>query len=195
MESLDLIKKRRLVLGVTQKELSKLSGVSQSMIAKIEAGRAEASYNIAKRIFEVLDSLAHESEPRAKDFMKRRVVFCNVKDNVSDVIKKMKKSGISQLPVFAGAARGIPSIEGTSKEVPFSSGKELVGLISEGVLVDNMDRLFSVGSVGEIMGEAPPVVNENTSRNTVVSLLKEFPFVMVRGKKGFSGLVTKSDVL
>ena len=175
MEDLKLIRKRRLVLGVTQKELSELCGVSQSMIAKIEAGRAEASYSIAKRIFEVLDSLAHENEPKVGDFMKRKVVFCNVGDAVGGVVKKMKKSGISQLPVL--------------------DGKELVGLISEGVLVDNMDRLFSVGSVGEIMREAPPVVNDNTSRNSVVSLLKEFPFVMVRGKKGFSGLVTKSDVL
>ena len=175
MEDLSLIKKRRLVLGVTQKELSGMCGVSQSMIAKIEAGRAEASYSIAKRIFEALDSLAHESEPKVVDFMKKKVVFCDVGDNVHDVIKKMKKGGISQLPVL--------------------SKGELVGVVSESVLLENMDRLSSVSDVGEIMRDAPPVVGENTSKNTVISLLKEFPFVMVRGKKGFSGLVTKSDVL
>jgi len=58
-----------------------------------------------------------------------------------------------------------------------------------------MDRLSKIADVGEIMSDAPPVVGESTSRNSVISLLKEFPFVMVRGKKGFSGLVTKSDVL
>lgn len=175
MEDLSLIKKRRVGLGVTQKELSKSCGVSQSMIAKIEAGRAEASYSIAKRIFETMDSLAHESEPKAKDFMKKRVVFCDAGDNVHDVIMKMKKGGISQLPVFRKDA--------------------LAGVVSEGVLLENMDRLSSVTEVGDIMVEAPPVVNESTSRNTVLSLLKEFSFVMVRGKKGFSGLITKSDVL
>ena len=175
MEDLGLIKKRRLALGVTQKDLSKSCGVSQSMIAKIEAGRAEASYSIAKRIFEALDSLSHESEAKVVDFMKKKVVFCEADDNVHDVIKKMKKGGISQLPVL--------------------SKGELVGVVSESVLLENMDRLSSVSDVGEIMRDAPPVVGENTSRNSVISLLKEFPFVMVRGKKGFSGLVTKSDVL
>jgi len=175
MDDLKLIKKRRLLLGVTQKELSSSCGVSQSMIAKIEAGRAEASYSIARKIFEALDSLAHDSDQKAKDFMKRKVVFCDAGDNVREVIGKMKKGGISQLPVL-------------------KSG-ELVGVVSEGILLDNMDRLSSVMDVEEIMVDAPPVVNENTSRNTVLSLLKEFSFVMVRGKKGFSGLITKSDVL
>ena len=175
MEDLNLVKKRRVALGATQKELAELSRVSQSMIAKIEAGRAEASYSIAKRIFEALDSLAHASESRVKDFMVKRVVFCHVGDRVDDVVRKMKKSGISQLPVL--------------------DGKELVGLISESVLVDNMDRLSRVIDVGEIMTDAPPIVSEETSYKTIVSLLKEFSFVLVKGKKGFVGLVTKSDVL
>ena len=175
MEDLNLIKKRRVLLGVTQKELSSVCGVSQSMIAKIEAGRAEASYSIAKKIFEALDSLSHESDSKARDFMKKKVVFCDAEDNVDAVIKKMKKGGISQLPVL--------------------DGEELVGIVSEGVLLENMERLSEVTNVGEIMKDAPPVVSEETSKNSVISLLREFPFVMVRGKKGFSGLITKSDVL
>ena len=175
MDDLKFVKKRRVALGVTQKELSKSCGVSQSMIAKIEAGRAEASYSIARKIFETLDSLAHASESKARDFMKRRVVFCDASDNVHDVIIKMKKGGISQLPVLRKS--------------------ELVGVVSESVLIENMDRLSNVSNIGDIMRDAPPVVSENTSKNAVVSLLKEFPFVMVRGKNGFSGLVTKSDIL
>ena len=175
MESLESIKKRRLVLGVTQKDLSKVCGVSQSMIAKIEAGRAEASYSIAKKIFEALDSLTHDSEPKVKDFMEKKVVSCSADESVSDVVKKMKKGGISQLPVLDKG--------------------ELVGVINEGVLLENMEKLSKVVDVSEIMIDAPPVVGENTSRNTVISLLKEFPFILVRGRKGFSGLVTKSDVL
>jgi len=175
MESLRIIKKRRISLGVTQKDLSKSCGVSQSMIAKIESGRAEASYNIAKKIFEALDSLDYDNEPKVKDFMKRRVVFCDVGNSVKDVICKMKKGGISQLPVL--------------------NGDELVGVVNEGVLLENVDKLSELTNVGEIMMDAPPVVGESTSRNTIISLLKEFPFVMVRGKNGFSGLVTKSDIL
>jgi predicted transcriptional regulator len=58
-----------------------------------------------------------------------------------------------------------------------------------------MDRLSKVTDVGEIMRDAPPVVSEETSYKTTVSLLKEFSFVLVKGKKGFIGLVTKADVL
>jgi predicted transcriptional regulator len=87
----------------------------------------------------------------------------------------MNKGGISQLPVLRKG--------------------ELVGSVSEGVLIENMDRLSSVGDVSQIMKDAPPVVSESTSRNSAISLLKEFPFIMVRGKKGFVGLITKSDVL
>ena len=175
MEDLGLIKKRRVVLGVTQKKLSGLCGVSQSMIAKIEAGRAEASYSIAKRIFEALDSLTHSSEPKAKDFMSKKVVFCDADEKIHGVFKKMNKGGISQLPVLRKG--------------------ELVGSVNEGVLLENMEKLSSVRDVGQIMKDAPPVVSESTSRNSAISLLKEFPFIMVRGKKGFGGLITKSDVL
>ena len=103
------------------------------------------------------------------------IVSCSIDDNIHNVVRKMNKGGISQLPVLKNG--------------------ELVGIISEGVLLENMDKLSAVTDIGEIIREAPPVVGENTSRNTIISLLKEFPFVMVRGKKGFSGLVTKSDVL
>jgi predicted transcriptional regulator len=175
MEDLNLIKKRRVALGVTQKELSKLCGVSQSMIAKVEAGRAEASYTIAKKIFETLDSLAHAGEPKVKDFMSRKVVFCDASEKIHEVVEKMNKGGISQLPVLKRGG--------------------LVGSISEGGLLENMDKLSDVTEVGDIMKDAPPVVSENTSRNSAISLLKEFPFIMVRDKKGFSGLITKSDVL
>ena len=175
MDSLDLIKKRRVVAGITQKELSKLCGVSQSMIAKIEAGRCEASYSVACKIFGALDSLVISSELKAKDFMKKKIEFCEVDDRVSEVVLLMKKKGISQLPVL-------------------DSGK-LVGLVSEKVLIDNMDRLGSILKVDEIMINAPPVVSEVTSKNTIVSLLREFPIVLVCRGKEFVGLISKADVL
>lgn len=175
MDGLYLIKKRRVALGVTQKELSKLCGVSQSMIAKIEAGRCEASYNIACRIFGALDSLVDVDKIRVKDFMEKGLKSCSVNDDVKSVIGKMKKKGISQMPVFDDG--------------------EIVGLVSESVLVENIDRLGSISCVGEIMVDAPPVVSEMTSKESVVLLLREFPMVLVRKGKDFVGLVCKADVL
>ncbi len=175
MDGLDLIQKRRILLGVTQKELSRLSGVSQSMIAKIESGRVEAGYSVACKIFGALDSLVGATEDKAKDFMRKKILFCDVGDSVEDVVGKMKKKGISQLPVLDNA--------------------ELVGLVNEGVLIENMERLSEGLEVGEIMREAPPVVCEVTSKDSVVLLLREFPIVLVKKGREFVGLVSKADVL
>ncbi|MCK4996946.1 CBS domain-containing protein [Candidatus Pacearchaeota archaeon] len=185
MDNLKLIKKRRLSLGTTQKELSKLSGISQSMIAKIEAGRAEASYNVAKKIFKALDSLSSSSKSRAKDFMQKKIVFCDVENKIEDVISIMRKKGISQLPVL--------------------NTDKLEGYISEGILLDNIDKTSRSQLVKEIMSDAPPVVLEDTTYETIVHLLKEFPLILIKpslkNKKykgennGFIGLITKTDVL
>jgi predicted transcriptional regulator len=43
----DIAKKRRR-LGLKQAELAKLSGVSQSLVAKLESGRIDSSYTKVK---------------------------------------------------------------------------------------------------------------------------------------------------
>ena len=47
----------RLKLGITQKKLAIMTGVSTSMINQIESGRSQPSYETAKRIFENLSNL------------------------------------------------------------------------------------------------------------------------------------------
>ena len=51
---IDYIKQGRIKLGLTQRELASMSGISTSMINQIESGRCKPSYDTAKRIFEVL---------------------------------------------------------------------------------------------------------------------------------------------
>ena len=48
---LNEISKKRKILGLTQSELAKLAGVSQSLIAKLESGKIEPSYTKVKTIF------------------------------------------------------------------------------------------------------------------------------------------------
>lgn len=55
LPSLDEIAKRRKLLGLTQKQLAKIAGVSQSFIAKIESGKIDPSYSKAKAIFDTLE--------------------------------------------------------------------------------------------------------------------------------------------
>ena len=71
---LEEISKRRRLLGLSQKHLARLAGVSQSMIAKIEAGKTEPSYLKTKAIFRVLDKMQKEKEPHARDLLQPKVV-------------------------------------------------------------------------------------------------------------------------
>ena len=52
----DIGKKRR-QLGLKQADLAKMAGVSQSLIAKLEAGTIDSSYTKVKTIFDILNRL------------------------------------------------------------------------------------------------------------------------------------------
>ena len=54
LPKLEEIGRRRRLLALSQKQLANLSGVSQSMIAKIESGRISPSYLKTKAIFDIL---------------------------------------------------------------------------------------------------------------------------------------------
>ena len=54
---IDSIKQIRQKIGITQKKLAVLTGVSTSMINQIESGRSQPSYDTAKKIFESLAKL------------------------------------------------------------------------------------------------------------------------------------------
>ncbi|MGH9991395.1 MAG: helix-turn-helix transcriptional regulator, partial [Nitrososphaera sp.] len=62
---LEYIKQARLRLGVTQRRLASLTGVSSSMINQIESGRCRPSYETARKIFEILSSLEGSSSMKA----------------------------------------------------------------------------------------------------------------------------------
>jgi predicted transcriptional regulator len=81
------LKKMRRLLGLTQSQLASLSGVSQSLIAKIEAGRVDPSYNRAKKIFEVLESHQRKGWTRASDVMVKEVITASPESSVGDAVR------------------------------------------------------------------------------------------------------------
>jgi predicted transcriptional regulator len=171
------VKHTRAKLDLTQKELSKLSGVSQSMIAKIEAGLVDPTYNVAKKLFSALDNINNRFEHKASEFLNKKVLFCYEDDTVKSIISLMKKHAISQMPVI-------------------DNKEKLVGEISENVILFNMDKITKEGLlVKDIMQDAPPVVSKNTSHKALSHLLSEFPFVLVSEKGKYLGIITKSDLI
>src|SRR3989337_4338242 len=98
----DYIKQGRIRLGLTQRELATLSGISTSMINQIETGRCKPSYDTAKKIFEVLSTLEGKSSKKAGDICSKKIIFAQKDDILYSVLEKMRLNFVSQVPVFEG---------------------------------------------------------------------------------------------
>ena len=169
------IKNIRKKLGITQSELSKLSGASQSLIAKIESRQIDPSYSKAKKLIETLHSISGKEELLCKDIMARKIISVNPDDNVNNVIKLMKKHDISQMPVI--------------------TGQNSVGLISEAILLDALVDGKTEATISDIMGDSPPVISANANVRMASELLKFCPVVLVSEQGALKGIITKSDVI
>ncbi|MEM3154709.1 MAG: CBS domain-containing protein [Candidatus Woesearchaeota archaeon] len=172
MLDLKAVKQQRVRLGLTQSELAKEAGVSQSIVAKIEAGRVDPSYTIAQKILAALEQRRMSGAPKALDIMHTSVVSVKSSVKVADAVKLMKKHAISQLPV---------------------QDERIVGIITEGTVMSHLNALN--GTVGEIMEATPPMVPPNADLTVVSNLLQHYPIVLVVEKGVLVGIITKSDVL
>ena len=181
LPELEEIKKLRVALGLSQKELAGLSGVSQSLVAKIECGNTEPSYQNIKRIYEVLQDEMRRKEPEllVGDICTKRLVSVTLKTLASDAKKLMIGHNISQLPVIE---KGVA-----------------VGSIRESTILDYIgqkdSRDLSDIHASAIMSEPFPQVDENTSIRLVRLLLQYSPAVLTTKKGKVTGIITKADLL
>jgi len=174
LESLAQLRKR---LGLTQRDLARLSGVSQSLISKIERGRINPSYEAVRRILQALERARAERSKglSAKDICTRKVISVEASDPLSKAISLMRRHGISQLPVFH---RG-----------------KLVGSISESTIMRKLEKIKSPNMrIREIIDEAFPTVPEESSLNLLRQLLQEYPAVLLQKNGKITGIVTKADL-
>ncbi|MEM4390185.1 MAG: CBS domain-containing protein [Candidatus Micrarchaeia archaeon] len=174
------IKRKRRRLGLRQTELAKLAGVSQSLIAKLEAGKVDPSYGKAKAIFDALEKIEEKEWLMAKDIMTRKVISVSKGDRVEDAVRMMKKLNISQLPVL--------------------DGNNAVGMISEAVITEKVGEgadlsALSKARVADVMADPPPRVGEETPLPVLSALLRHAPAVLIVKKERIVGIVTKADLL
>jgi len=171
LSEVKLIRKK---LNLTQADLAKKADVSQSLIAKIESGRIDPTYNNAKKIFQALESISLKSELTAEQIMNRKIISVDLNESVKEAVTKMKKYSISQIPVL---------------------NHGVAGLISESTILDHISEDMTKMKVSEIMEEAPPVISRKTTKSIISNLLKYCPVVLVSEKGKLIGLITKSDLL
>ena len=174
MFDLSEIRKRRKRLGLTQKELAELVGVSQPLIAKIETGRMDPKLSLVKRIFEVLDELEGKMV-KARDVMTSPVIKVSPDTPIEEVVEIMRSRGISQMPVVDGERIVGCVTEGSILRAMISRGRRLVAR-------DCLDRPF-------------PMVSPDERIDTVTNMLLENPAVLVVEDGRIVGIITKQDVM
>ena len=177
---IDSIKQQRQKLGITQKKLAGLTGVSTSMINQIESGKSQPSYDTAKKIFENLTRLEGQSSQfTAGDFCSKDIVKLKPTNTLHDAVKKMHELSISQIPVF--------------------DGLEIVGVISENGIIKHLADLGEAGlkkaKVADTMDPVPPIVSAETPANVLVPLIKYSMCILVSKKSKIVGIITASDTL
>lgn len=177
---IDSIKQLRTKLGITQKKLASMVGVSTSMINQIESGRSQPSYETAKRIFDNLATLEGKSSSHtAGDFCSKDIVKMKPNNTLHEAIKKMQKFSISQIPVFDGKdVVGVVSDEGIMKHLANVGESEL----KNAKLIDTMDPV-------------PPIVDFDTPANILVPLIRFSKCILVSKKSKIIGIITASDTL
>jgi len=180
LPSLEEIAKKRRMLILTQKQLARLAGVSQSLIAKLESGKIDPSYNKVRAIFDALERMEIKTEVRAEEVLHAKVVGVQKNDTVFKAVRLMTDHGYSQLPVFDGE-HAVGSI----------SEKTMLGQVLGGKDLAEVSTL----PVGDIMDEAFPQVGEDAPLPLISSLLQVYPAVLISKKGKVVGIVTKADLL
>lgn len=173
------VQRRRKLLGLTQTQIAKMSGVSQSLIAKIESGKIDPSYSRVKKLLETMDRLKKKDEKLAKEVMVTKMFKVTEKDKVKKAIDLMHKHAISQIPVF----RNGTMVGGVSE-------RTLINLVSEGHELNEVLRK----EIGEVMDIPFPTVSQETPVKALSSLLSVFSAVVVVKQNKIVGIIARSDL-
>ncbi len=176
LPELSVIKKLRKKAGLTQKQLARLTGLSQSYINKIENRIAEPPYNVAKRIIELLENNINK-EFNVKSLM-TKIRTINQNKRIRDAINLMSELGVSQLPV---ESEGLIVGSFTKKTIP--------RLIKKGV--KNIDEQL----IKDVMDSPFPMIPLDSSRKLITNLLEFNDAVLILDKGKFKGIITRHDLI
>ncbi|MBO8181552.1 MAG: CBS domain-containing protein [Archaeoglobus sp.] len=172
------IKRRRKKLGITQKKLAELVGVSQPLIARIESGDIDPKLSLVKKIFEVLESLEGK-KVNAKSVMNPDVMYAKPDQSLREVMEIMLKYGISQMPVVE-----LGRVLGTITE---SSIVKII--LNKGIESTESMR------VKDCMDNPLPTVSADENMEYICKMLINNPAVLVVENGEMRGIITKHDIM
>lgn len=174
----DEIRSARRRIGMTQAELASRSGISQSMVARIERGSVDPRVSTLRRIVEVITAF-EKPVVTASSLMHSPVESVAPDDSILSAVEKMDKMAFSQLPVLQD---GVP-----------------VGCISESAILTAIaEQKHQKGhhpTVRDYMESSFPTVPPEIEIETVVGILEQHHAVLVMKEGRVEGVITKHDLI
>ena len=162
-------------LGLTQSMLAERSGLTQSVIAKVENEVVDPRVStLRKMVAALLRSEAPDKPHTVGDIMLEDLAVLAREDTVQSAIERMVREGISQLPVVA-------------------TNGAIMGLVSEtSLLRTDVERDAPVQSVMQMNFE---VVNMGISIAEGRRLLEEREVLLITDSGVLCGLVSRIDMV
>ncbi|HIH69065.1 MAG TPA: CBS domain-containing protein [Methermicoccus shengliensis] len=174
----DDIKKKRRELNLTQADLAKLAGVSQPLIARIEAGGVDPRLSTLGKIIRALNEIEGK-KAMVSDIMHTPVVSVSRTDSVAKAMELMEKYGFSQLPVLEdGRPVGSVSVDAISRCI--------IGHESEDIKNKKVEELME-----EVFPSIPPTMEAEFASH----LLEARGAVLVYDEGKVVGILTKHDLM
>jgi len=172
------LKARREALGIRQTELAARAGISQSMVARIEAGSVDPRTSTLRKILHVLNT-AEQTRMTAAHVMHTPVFSVQASEPVTRAVEIMNLNNISQIPVVED---GVP-----------------VGCISESAIVSVIEEQSAHRGHGlavkNFMEPGFPTVPPGMDIETVVRILQNHHAVLVMDAGVVTGVITKHDLI
>ncbi len=173
------IRRMRMKLGLSQRELAKMAGVSQSLIARIETGSINPRFETVAKILRALESVAR-SRKYALSIASKPVVTLSLRDTLRDAFRLMDKYGFSQLPVVDNDGR----VVGTVYESTI-----LRALINEGE--DVLEK-----PVEKYMEPPLPMLKEDATIDDAICVLEHNSAALIVDDDGRPlGIITRIDIV
>ena len=184
LPSIEELRKMRKNLGISQKELAKISGVSQSYIARLEKGSINPTYDKVRKIFEYLNKTGQKANTidiTAEKIMSTSVLTCYPTDSIISALNTMREKGFSQLPVVTMDGKVIGSV----------SESDINDMLLKGATPDSLRSLI----VRKVMGVTLPQLDKGSPISMIYPLLKYSNAVLIVDGGELKGIITKADIL
>jgi len=178
VDTLTEVRRRRLALGVSLRDLAHAVGRSDATLSRIERGQIKPSYELVQRILAYLETQEGLRTPKLTlgDLRSRTLISIGSSAYLTEAARRMEAGGFSQLPVV-------------------DDGR-VVGSLSESALLRALgEPTARRARVRDVLETAYPVVDESFPAELLPPILGRYAAVLVTHRGDLTGIVTKADLI